>query len=429
MADQTMTEQMPVATFSQVTQVRVPLDEAAYAFSVRDQSGRIPVVVIPSRPHRIRNEFVGLGALVLAIAIGEIVFFRTAHLLPWAIPLSLLLLALGVYRSFMVRIPEGVDGLLARGGRYIRTIGSGTQLVAPWYVISHLVTRREIPFDVPVVEAPTQDLVRASVDTLITFRITNAYKFVYSISADDFDEVLQAACQDGLRRLVRRISSIELIDLAQQNLDEMRDTLNAGIAPYGVAISQITITFAQPPAAFMQSLEARRLAAVQLAEQAERQALAQRRQADAEALLQQELTARIERERAALKLQEQQAEARKRVEELEAEADELRLARLEARLEKYPLAAQYEWESAQLEVARALASNSRAVLQVGDVGEIARRLVLSDLMRLAPAPAGDGNGAELAVPIVAEPAEAEPEPPEAPPTPTRTSRTRKTTKP
>jgi regulator of protease activity HflC (stomatin/prohibitin superfamily) len=427
MADQTVTEQKPVATYSQVTQIRVPLDEAAYAFTVRDPSGRIPVVVVPSRPSRIRNEFVGLGALVLVVAIGEIVFFKTARLLPWAIPLSLLLLALGVYRSFMVRIPEGVDGLLTRGGRYVRTIGSGTQVVAPWFVVSHLVTRREIPFDVPVVEAPTKDLVRAGVDTLITFRITDAYKFVYSISADDFDEVLQAACQDGLRRLVRRISSIELIDLAQQNLDDMRDTLNAGIEPYGVTVSQITITYAQPPAAFMLSLEGRRLAAVQLEEQAERQALAQRRQADAETLLQQEVTARIERERAALKLREQQAEARKRVEELEAEANELRLARLEERLEKYPLAAQYEWESAQLEVARALASNSRAVLQVGDAGEIARVLVLSDLMRLAPEQ-GDGNSAgDAAVPSAAAPAEAE-QSPEEPSTPARTSRTRKTTK-
>ena len=388
-------EQARGGALGQVTQVRVPLDEAAYAFTVRDDSGRIPVVVVPSRPNRIRNDSVALGALILAAAIGEIVFLQSSFLLPWAIPLTLLLLALGIYRAFMVRIPEGVDGLLTRGGRYYRTISSGTHVVAPWYIVSHLVTRREIPFDVPVVEAPTQDDVRATVDTLITFRIVDPYKFVYNISADDFDEVLQATCQAGWRALIRRISSAELIDLTQIRLDQLREALNEGAEDYGVAISQIKVTYAQPPAAFMLSLEARRLAAVQLEEQAEQQALAQRRQADQEILLQQKVVAHVERERAELKLLEQQAAAKKKVEVLRAEADELRLARLEERLKAYPLAAQYEWESTQLEVARALAGNSRAILQVGDAGEIARALVLGDLMHLSRgASAGDGGTAE-----------------------------------
>lgn len=400
MNEQLPLEQAATAALGQVTQVRVPLDEAAYAFTVRDDSGRIPVVVVPSRPNRIRNEFVGLGVLILAVAIGEIVLRRTSLLLPWAIPLTLLLLALGVYQAFIVRIPEGVDGLLSRGGRYYKTLGSGTQFVAPWYIVSHLVTRREIPFDVPVVEAPTQDDVRATVDTLITFRIVEPYKFVYNISADDFDEVLQATCQAGWRALIRHISSAELIDLTEQRLDELREVLNKGAETYGVAISQIKVTYAQPPAAFMLSLEARRLAAVQLEEQAEKQALAQRRQADEEILLQQQVAARVEREREELKLLEQQAAARKKVEALRAEADELRLARLEERLKAFPLAAQYEWESVQLEVARSLAGNSRAILQVGDAGEIARALVLGDLMQLSMHANAGGDGAADAAEVV-----------------------------
>jgi hypothetical protein len=121
-------------------------------------------------------------------------------------------------------------------------------------------------------------------------------------------------------------------------------------------------------------------------------------------LLRQEVAARVERESEELKLLEQQARARKRVEELRADADELRLARLEERLKKYPLAAQYEWEDTQLEVARALAGNSRAVLQVGNAGEIARALVLTDLMRLAPEN-GERDGAGATAEIAAtEPA-------------------------
>ena len=86
------------------------------------------------------------------------------------------------------------------------TIGSGTAILPPWILVSHLVTRRQIPFDIPMVESPTSDNVRATVDMLVTFTITDVYRFIYSISADDFDQVFMAACQDALRLKVRQVS-------------------------------------------------------------------------------------------------------------------------------------------------------------------------------------------------------------------------------
>ena len=91
----------------------------------------------------------------------------------------------------------------------------------------------------------------------------------------------------------------------------------------------------------------------------------------------------------------QEAEARRKVVELEAEAETLRLAKLEERLKAFPLAAQYEWESTQLEVARSLAGNTHAVVQVGNVGDITRALVLGDLMRFTvPAAAPTVNSSD-----------------------------------
>jgi regulator of protease activity HflC (stomatin/prohibitin superfamily) len=383
------------AGYTQLTQVRVPLDQADEAFSLRDASGHIPIVVVPQRLNRVRNEMVIGGILVLFGGILLTFLQANALYLSLAVPLALIFIALGLYRSFIVRIPEGANGLLTRGGRYIKTLGSGTSFLPPWIAVSHLVTRREIPFDVPVTEAPTQDNVRARVDTLITFTITDPYKFVYSISANDFDQVFQAACQDALRTKVRQITSDKVIDLVRSDLADLQQALNADAETYGVMISKVTITFAQPPAEFMTSLEARQLASVQQAEQAEQQALALRRQIDTEALLRQEVVARVEREREQLKLLAQKAEARRKVVELEAEAESLRLARLEERLKAFPLAAQYEWESAQLAVAQSLAGNTHAVVQVGNVGDITRALVLGDLMRFTvPPAAATENGSE-----------------------------------
>jgi len=285
-----------------------------------------------------------------------------------------------VYRSFIVRVPEGANALLAKGGRYIKTIGSGTHIIQPVIVVTHLVTRREIPFDVPVVEAPTKDNVRASVDTLVTFNIVDPFKFVFSISADDFDQVFQAACQDGLRHLVRTIGAEQVADLAKQDLASFREELGAEMESYGVQISKITVTFAQPSADVMLSLEARQLAFVQQAEQTEKQALAQRRQKDLEDLARQEVLARIEREKELLQLKIEESKLMRQLVELEAEAEEFKLAKLEQRLKDYPNAAKWLWAGEKLEVSRALAGNTRAVLQLGEANEILSAFTVREML-------------------------------------------------
>src|SRR5512147_1398443 len=163
--------QPPSPEYTQLTQVRVPLEEADKAFSERDAGGRIPIVVIPLKPNRIRNSLVG-GGLVLGVA-GVLAgnLFNLSYLIPISIAVGLILIVLGVYQSFFLRIPEGVSGLLVRAGKYVRTVGSGTHMVPPWFMVSHLVSLREIPFDAPAVEALTKDNVRANVDTMLTFNI------------------------------------------------------------------------------------------------------------------------------------------------------------------------------------------------------------------------------------------------------------------
>ena len=224
MADESTQNEAEVA-YTQLTQVRVPLEQAGEAFSTRDASGRIPIVLIPKQLNRISNGPVIAGVVVLLGAILIHLLANQPILIPIGIVLAILLIIIGVYRSFIVRVPEGANALLAKGGRYTKTIGSGTHIIQPVIVVTHLVTRREIPFDVPVVEAPTKDNVRASVDTLVTFNIVDPFKFVFSISADDFDQVFQAACQDGLRHLVRTSWREQVADIAKQDLAGFREEL------------------------------------------------------------------------------------------------------------------------------------------------------------------------------------------------------------
>ncbi len=245
-----------------------------------DASGRTPIVVLTQRQNRINNVSLIIAVVILVGGILWAVLAGNPLLGGAAVPLSLIFFALAVFRSFLVRIPEGAYGLLQSRGRYLRTIESGTQMLPPWIVVSHVVTRRIIPYEVPVQEA-------------------------------------------------------------------------------------------------------RQLALLQQVEQSEQQALAQRKQADAETLARQAVIARVEREREELQLQIQQGEMRRHVTELEAEAEELRLAKLQERLQRYPQAAEWEWAGEQLGVARGLASNTHAVVQVGSGGatDIAHAFLLKDILQ------------------------------------------------
>ena len=387
------TAPVPVAA-DQLTQVRVPLDDAAIAFSTRDASGRVPIVVQTERQNRVRNEFMIAAVVVLVGGFLVGTLLDSVALPAISVPLAAILALLGVWRSLFVIVPEGASALLLRGGKYSKKIGSGRYFLPPWIVVNYLVTRREIPYDAPVLEAPTADNVRAAVDVLLTFTITDPFQFVYSIAADDFDLVLQSACQDALRGLIRRTPLSQISDLQGQTTDELRAAIDTVVASHGATIRRVTITAARPPEDFLRSEEARQLAVLQRAEQAELQALALQRQADEETRERQKVVAQIEREREVLQGQVQQAAARKQIAELEAEAAELRLAKQEEILQRYPNAAHWEWSGTQLEVARALASNSRVFLQVHGVDDITRALTLRELASESAAPPIDGVSEE-----------------------------------
>jgi regulator of protease activity HflC (stomatin/prohibitin superfamily) len=370
--------------YTQLSQVRVPLEDAAMAFTSRDENGKLPVILIPAQLLRIRMELVLtavgvlVGGIILSALLNEPVFASLA------LVIAPVIFILGIYRAFMVRIPEGSKALLTRGGRYIRTIEPGFHFLPPYILVSHLVTQREIPFEVPLIGVPTSDNVRANIDVLLTFRIRDPYQFVFNISAVDFDQVLQAVCQDTMRAFVRTINSYQVMDLVDASVSTIMDPLNANMVNYGVEIVKTKITFAQPPAEFMRSQEARQLAILQQAEQQEVQALAIRRQKDADALARQKVVAQVERDKEELQIAIQKAEARRRLEELEAENEALRLARKEERIESYPKAWEWEMQVAHLEVARALAGNTRAMLQIGEASDITRAFLVRDILQNAP---------------------------------------------
>lgn len=372
--NQTASAAAPV-TGIQLTQVRVPLDDAAEALSTQDEAGRLPIVVLPKQAYRIRNGFVGLGLLLI---IGGLLFDVTLPLRGGSFAAGALLVVLGVFRAFMVPVPEGSRAVLLRRGRFHKTLGPGNHIVVPNIVVSHIVTTRETPFDAPATEIPTRDDVRTSVDILMTFRIEAPEKFVFTISAADFDQVCQASCQEVVRLLLRDKMADEVLDLGEADNERMRSEIGAALEPYGVVVVRVVVTHVMPPLEFMASRETRRLASVQRAEEAERHSLELLRQADQE------------------ELEQHRIKARERAIELEAANEVARLTRLEERLRDYPNAVHWDVESQRLEVARALAANTRAMVQVGSGSDVAASLLMHTLPDDGASPSADGDGVDHA---------------------------------
>jgi regulator of protease activity HflC (stomatin/prohibitin superfamily) len=366
----------------QLHQLRAPLADGASVFA----SDNPPIVLLPTYAQRLRNDF--LIAAGIAIAVGIVGGFGLGQFLIFAAGavVCLALLVLAIMRAFLVRVPEGTIALLNRGGKFAGELGAGSHRLPPWVIVSYLVTKREIPYDTPVLEVPTQDNVRASIDTLLTFAIVDARRFVFSISAPDFDRVLAAASQDAVRMIARGIAADRIADLARQDSTSLAATLSATVEPYGVEIRQVLITHARPSDEFVRSREGERLATIQRAEQAEHHALQLQRQADQDALARQQVTARLERERQELESQLAQAEMRRRVAATDVEAETVRLAKLDTALRAYPLAADWETQGARLQVSRALAGNTRAVVQIGPMEDIAGALARRDRVPNASQP-------------------------------------------
>ncbi len=347
------------ATYTmQLSQVQVPIADAAQAFVIPDASGRFPIVVLTGERSRIRNEFVAAGVVMILLA----VVFELALVARGAlIAVALGAIFIGVVQSFIVRVPEGSQALALRRGRFDRVLPAGVHYLPPWIAVTHVVTRREIPFVVPGIDVPTSDGVRVDIDLVITFAIEGAERFAFSISAPDFDVVCSAASQDALRQMVRGIGSQDVLDLAGASSDELRAAIGGALDTYGVVVHKVVIMAVRPPAEYMASLEARRLAEIRQAEQAEQHILDRRRLADQIDLLR------------------HGAEERRNLIELEAANEALRLERLQSRLATFPDAARWDFEGQRLDVARALAGNDRALLSVGDPGRLTDALVGSEL--------------------------------------------------
>jgi regulator of protease activity HflC (stomatin/prohibitin superfamily) len=363
--------------YIQLIEAEAPPLGAADALERRDAYGRVPVIV------RIRRQ-PPINPIWILIAIG---LTASGAFLPLAVALRAMIIVaavvaviVGILSRLFIRVPPGSVGLIVKGGRHQKVLPEGNHVVNPTVALSHVVTTRDIAFDVPVTEVRSADGVGVTVDVLLTLKVSDPVRFAYSITPGDADQFVQASCQDAVRMLVRGIEAMALLDVGPTEADSLRKVVDPKLDAYGIDVMGVAVTRVSLPTALTDSLEARRLAVLQLAEQTDTFALSKRRLADQTALVSQE------------------AESRRSAVEWEAAAEALRLAKLEERIAANPNAARYDLEAARLRVAEHLAGNTRAVVSLGG-GDLFSNLLLAretdagdSASPAASTPASAGNG-------------------------------------
>jgi regulator of protease activity HflC (stomatin/prohibitin superfamily) len=370
-------EEAPAALpYIQLVEAEAAPLEAADALERRDAYGRVPVIV------RIRRQ-PPINPIWILVAIG---LTASGAFLPIAVAFRAMIIVAavvaviaGIISRLFVRVPPGSVGLVVKAGRHQKVLPEGNHVVNPTVALSHVVTTRDIAFDVPVTEVRSSDGVGVTVDVLLTLKISDPVRFAYSITPGDADQFVQASCQDAVRMLVRGIEAMSLLDLGAAEADTLRSVVDPKLDAYGIDIMGVAVTRVTLPTALTDSLEARRLASLQLAEQTDTFALSRRRLADQTSLVAQE------------------AESRRAAVEWEAAAEALRLAKLEERIAANPNAARYDLEAARLRVAQQLAGNSRAVVSLGG-GDLFANMLLTREAEPSPAasPAGGTGDSDTA---------------------------------
>jgi regulator of protease activity HflC (stomatin/prohibitin superfamily) len=373
-------------SYVQLTQQRVPLRRAAETFASPDEAGRYPIVVLIKQGGRFQVEVL----LVAGAAAAAAVLLPLGPILTIAgLVAAVALLFAGSARAVMVPVPEGVQAVLAQRGKFLRVVGPGVQNVPPTVVVTHLVTTREIPFGTLVRAAPTADDIRVDIEILYTFRIDDPGKFVYNTTAPDFDAVCQGSAQATVREIARTIESERALDMVGRESEPIRAALTSSLERYGVRVIGVLVVRVDAPPELMAAREARPLAILRTSGQEQQAGLERRVQADRDALARQEAQARFEREKEQAELA---AAIRRRKIELEAGTEALRLEKLQERLAAFPEAARWDWAGERLKVARKLAGNSRAIIQLGGSGDLADALVAGTSVERPEAPEPPAGG-------------------------------------
>jgi len=157
--------------------------------------------------------------------------------------------------SVWASVPEGCAALVTRYGKFMGVFKSGYHWFPGWYHVQYLVNTQHIPYHFHIKECPTRDNVQIKIHVDILFHVVDPVAFVYDIGPEKLEELLRASQAESVRSLVRNRKVSEAYDLRGQEGEDMVNSLNDKIKPYGVVVDYITIANVTLPASIAVAMQ------------------------------------------------------------------------------------------------------------------------------------------------------------------------------
>ncbi|WP_448517187.1 SPFH domain-containing protein [Pseudothermotoga sp.] len=136
-------------------------------------------------------------------------------------------------------------GLIERLGKFHREAGPGIHFVIPFFDRMIRVDLREMVIDVPPQEVITKDNVVVTVDAVIYYEVTDAYKVVYNVNNFQFATLKLA--QTNLRNVIGELELDQTLTSREKINAKLRTVLDDATDKWGVRITRVEIKKIDPP--------------------------------------------------------------------------------------------------------------------------------------------------------------------------------------
>lgn len=136
-------------------------------------------------------------------------------------------------------------GLVERLGKFLREAQPGINFIVPFFDRMTKVDLREMVIDVPPQEVITKDNVVVTVDAVIYYEITDAYKVVYNVSNFQFATLKLA--QTNLRNVIGELELDQTLTSRERINTKLRVVLDDATDKWGVRITRVEIKKIDPP--------------------------------------------------------------------------------------------------------------------------------------------------------------------------------------
>jgi regulator of protease activity HflC (stomatin/prohibitin superfamily) len=143
-------------------------------------------------------------------------------------------------------------GLVERLGKFHRQVDSGLNFIMPFIERITKVDLREMLIDVPPQEVITRDNVIVTVDAVIYYEITDAYRVVYNVG--DFTSAAVKLAQTNLRNVIGELELDQTLTSRERINTKLREVLDEATDKWGVRITRVEIKKIDPPQDIMDAM-------------------------------------------------------------------------------------------------------------------------------------------------------------------------------